>query len=214
MSAYVIEYDFSKKRSAKKWESTFDVSNIVEVARHGNNGPVFQVVYKNGALVESVFDPRRSHFSINQNKWIFGGSTLEENFLLLRKMCSLWDVETQHVTSLITNFSLTDEYGKVHEVEVWEWKYKSALFLYWLSEWKEEFRMDDQKRQLVWNYFGHTICAEAFENPNTEHTTVRYLLNQIGSKVRINPTSETTNQEWEGTDDPPKPNTDEEETRI
>ncbi len=68
MSAYVIEYDFSKKRSAKKWESTFDVSNIVEVARHGNNGPVFQVVYKNGALVESVFDPRRSHFSINQNK--------------------------------------------------------------------------------------------------------------------------------------------------
>lgn len=55
--------------------------------------------------------------------------------------------------------------------------------------------MDDQKRQLVWDYFGHDICGEAIEKPNTTHTTVRYLLNQIGSRVRINPTSTTTNQE-------------------
>ena len=136
-------------------------------------------------IVTWIFDYRRSHFSVWENEWIFQGYSLEYNFELLRKMCSLWDPTTEHVTSLITEFSLTDEHWEVHTVEVWEWKYKSALFLYWLAEWKDEFIMDDNLRQYVWDYFWHEICDDAMNNPSTKHTTVRYLLNQWGSRVRI-----------------------------
>jgi hypothetical protein len=37
--------------------------------------------------------------------------------------------------------------------------------------------MDDAKKQLVWDFFGHEICGDAFKNKNTKHTTVRDLLN-------------------------------------
>ncbi len=144
-----------------------------------------QLVSRNGQLTEGIFDYKRSHFSVSENIWIFRWFLIDKNFSDLRKMCSLWDPTTEHVSSLITGFSLTDEFWKIHDVKVWEWKYKSALFLYWLAEWKDSFAMDDLKRQHVWDFFGHSICNDAFENENTIHTTVRYLLNQQWSKVTI-----------------------------
>lgn len=159
---------------------------ISELVVDSNYVRAYQAVWRNGNLVEWVFsNHRKSHFSVKENHVIFRWYSLESNFLILRKICSLGDPQTEHVSSLITGFSLTDEHEKTHEVEVGEWKYKSALFLYWLAEWKDTFIMDDKRRQLVWNYFGHDICSDAMENQNTKHTTVRYLLNQWGSKVTI-----------------------------
>lgn len=185
MSTYVIEYDYREKLETGIWGPRWGVMEIAEAVGTGKAGPAFQTVYNNGKLVESVFDYRKSHFSVNENKNIFQWYPLEHNFRVLRQMCSLWDPEIEHVSSLITDFSLTDEYWVRHEVQVGDGKYKSALFLYWIAEWADGFTMDDNKRQLVWDYFGHGICADAMENQNTQHTTVRYLLNQWGSRVTI-----------------------------
>ncbi len=48
-----------------------------------------QKVLKNKQLAQEIFDYKRSHFSVAENKDIFRGRNLEESFGLLRKMCSL-----------------------------------------------------------------------------------------------------------------------------
>lgn len=60
----------------------------------------------------------RSHFSVADNEGIFRGFPLDRNFDLLRMMCSLGDKTTEHVSSLITKFSLTNEKGEPITTEV------------------------------------------------------------------------------------------------
>ncbi len=162
-----------------------DFWDIVESVQAPHWVLSMQKVLKNKQLAQEIFDYKRSHFSVAENVGIFQWYSLDHNFGILRQMCSLWDSETEHVTSLITGFSVTDEDWNKHDITVWEWKYKSALFLYWLSEWADEFTMDDKLRQYVWDYFWHKICDDAINNTFTQHTTGRYLLNWWGSRVTI-----------------------------
>lgn len=185
MSIYFIEPNDRANPVLVDWNLVFPIKNIRAQTFSQRWRQADQVVFEKGRVIESVFDYKKARFSVEENREVFRWHSLDENFLLLRKMCSLGDPQTEHVSSLIKGFSLTDEYEQTHEVEVGEWKYKSALFLYWLAEWRDEFTMDDKKRQLVWDYFGHDICSDAMENQDTKHTTVRYLLNQSGSKVTI-----------------------------
>ncbi len=190
MSAYYIEYDPSVRLEKGIWGRRLGVIEISEAVGTSKAGPAFQTVYNNGKLVESVFDYRKSHFSVDENSTVFRWHTLDQNFELLRQMCSLWNPKTEHVSSLITWFSLTDEYEKEHSIEditksTYKSTFKVALLLYWLAEWSDSFKMDDSRRQFLWDFFGHEICDAARKIPGSEFTLIRYLLNEWWSKVTI-----------------------------
>ncbi len=73
-------------------------------------------------------------------------------------------------------------------------KYKSALFLLYLSELTFNtqpeigagFHMNSTFRKLTVVYFGDDLCNDAMNNPQTKHTTIRDLLADGRVIVHIN----------------------------
>lgn len=113
----------------------------------------------------------------------FINGDLDGNFQKLREQCGLMTPD-DHVSSLITAFSIDTNQGTPLITEVGDGKYKSALFLYWLAGDKDVFTMDEDKRNLVRTYFGDEICQDALNNRDTKHQTVKDLL-FIGNNVTV-----------------------------
>lgn len=81
----------------------------------------------------------------------------------------------------VTRFSIAAPGYEVLEFDVQEGKYKTALFLLYLSTLsigyveRNRFMMNAMSRDLVRAYFGNAICDDALRNPETKHTSVRML---------------------------------------
>ncbi len=72
--------------------------------------------------------------------------------------------------------------------EVKQGKYKTALFLFWLSKKSPAFVMDIEERRLTKSYFGTAIC-----NDLDNHPSVRALLQENTTEVPQEEFSVTVN---------------------
>lgn len=77
----------------------------------------------------------------------------------------------------VTRFVIESPNNKKLDVMVGDGKYKSAIFLLYLSilEMNERIIMTERLRKLTRNYFGEELCQDAIKNPE-KHVTIRNLL--------------------------------------
>ena len=102
---------------------------------------------------------------------------LNTNFETLKRY--YWLETDEDIKGLLTRFIIgqfrknTDEalsweiLERIDE-EVRENKFKTALFLYWLSWRDDAFTMDSQKRKLARSYFGTEICNDLDKHPSVK----------------------------------------------
>ena len=103
-----------------------------------------------------------------------------------KRVTGYYDLRNERKVPVIT-FTITVN-GKSEKVTVTDGKFKSALLLLLLGEGAEnpyDYLMDDERRDKARLYFGSELCEDAEENPETEHTTIRYLLAEGEVRVQL-----------------------------
>lgn len=119
----------------------------------------------------------------NTERENFARNNLKANALMLEGRFDLDRERDVKVASFSVSAGENDE-----TVYVDEGKYKSALLLLYLAELAEgdQFFMNDDYREIVREYYGDDLCADAETNEETTHTTIRDLLSDGQVIVTIN----------------------------